>query len=822
MVAKRTYKKEVVQGYLEDYMKKNITEYVRESTRRVQSVCLAMVLGVSLLNPMTVYGTEAVDVQTEVSTVSMDNVAATESAEAVVISETTEGTETSESTEKTEPDWQRETTESTETTEKTESTEDTESTEVEEPVQSTRTGVVANASSAVNVRAGAGTSYSVVTKVYVGQIVNILEETTLSNQKIWYRISFTKEGESFEGWIHGDYITINQTAAPEEPGTETPDTDTPNMSDEEFVQSLKDAGFPDSYCSGLLALHQKYPKWQFVPVITGLDWSYVIDNESVVGRNLVQNTVNDARKSTASTAYDWATNKWYGFDGDNWVSAAPGYIAYCMDPRNFFDEKYIFQFETLEYESYQNKEGISNILKNSFMSGDYLDTDGVTRNYAETFLNVGIGLDVSPYHLASRCLQEQGTKGTSQLISGNYPSYEGYFNHFNVGAYTTSTASATLNGLAYAKRVGWDSIYKSLQGGSSVVADRYVKKGQNTVYFEKFNVVNKDSLFSHQYMTNVMAAFSEGSTISKAYTNKDAAFVFRIPVYENMPETAVSFHDNGNPNNWLSALDVTGCALTPSFKPETTEYSLIVPDETANITVTAKAVYEKATVAGAGNYTLQYGDNNISVTCIAENGTSRTYTIHVVRIQNAPEEPENPVTPPDTEEPENPETPDTETPDTETPGTEVPTDPNAIKIAEGVYISTSYKVDEMISGVAIGTTGAQFVANISTTNCTVKVLKADGSQQTGAIGTGNKVIIYSMDGNPLAAYDVVIFGDINGDGRISNVDLVRLTKQILKIETLEGAPLAAADVEGDGKISNKDLVAVQKHILNIAQIAQQQ
>ena len=669
----------------------------------------------------------------------------------------------------------------------------------------------------MNVRAGAGTSYSVVTKVYVGQIVNILEETVV-NQKIWYRIRFSKEGTDYEGWIHGDYITVNQAGQPENPDTGNPDTDAPIVSDEEFMQSLRDAGFPESYLSGLLALHQKYPKWQFVPVLTGLDWSYVIDNESVVGRNLVQNVVNDARKSTASTAYDWATNKWYGFDGDNWVSAAPGYIAYCMDPRNFFDEKYIFQFETLEYEPYQNKDGISNILKNSFMAGNYVDTDGVTRNYAESFLNIGMGLAVSPYHLASRCLQEQGTKGTSPLISGNYPSYAGYYNHFNVGAYTTSTASATLNGLAYAKRVGWNSIYKSLQGGSSVVADRYVKKGQNTVYFEKFNVVNKDNLFSHQYMTNVMAAFSEGSTISKAYTDKKAAFVFRIPVYENMPEKAVTFNDNGNPNNWLSAMSVAGQSLTPSFKPETTEYSLVVADETDTVRIAATPVYSKATVSGAGNYTLQYGDNNIAITCIAENGTSRTYNIHVVRIQNQPQEPETPVTPPETEKPELPET---ENPGTEIPGTEKPADPNAIMIAEGVYISTTYKVGEMISGVAIGTTGAELVANISTTNCTVKVLKADGNEQTGAIGTGNKVIVYGLDGSPLTAYDAVIFGDLNGDGRISNVDLVRLTKQILQIESLTGAALAAADVGGDGKISNKDLVAVQKHILNIAQIAQQ-
>jgi len=270
---------------------------------------------------------------------------------------------------------------------------------------------------------------------------------------------------------------------------------------------------------------KEYDYFERQRLINDICDKYSFVKKSTIGRSLVQNSVNDARKSTDTRAYDWNTNTWYGFDGVNWVCASPSYVAYCMDPRNFLDETYIFQFETLEYATYQSKDGVSNILKNSFMAGNYNDTDGSTRGYAETFVEIGASLGVSPYHLASRCLQEQGTKGTSPLISGTHATYPGYFNYFNVNAFTTSTKTSIENGLEYAKKVGWDSIYKALYGGSSVVADRYVKKGQNTVYFEKFNVVNQSNLFSHQYMTNVMAAFSEGSKISKAYTDKNAAFL---------------------------------------------------------------------------------------------------------------------------------------------------------------------------------------------------------------------------------------------------------------------------------------------------------
>lgn len=347
-------------------MKKNITEFVRWYRHRTGMFFILAVVGGLVFSPLTGRADTEVTEPTAGMTESIVPETAVTENPLEESSETESGIETEIMFETSEPE-----------------------------ARDLLTGNVANAATAVNVRTGAGTGYSVVTKVYVGQLVHILEETTVQNQKVWYRIRFTKEGADFEGWICGDYVNVNRPVPPAEP--ENPQgTDAPEQTDEAFIQSLKDAGFPDSYCSGLLALHKKYPRWQFVPVQTGLDWNYVIENESVIGRNLVPKSVNDARKATDTRAYDWSTNQWYGFDGADWVSASPSYIAYCMDPRNFFDENYIFQFETLEYETYQNKDGVSNILKNSFMAGDYKDTDGMTRNYAESFVTIGTELAVSP------------------------------------------------------------------------------------------------------------------------------------------------------------------------------------------------------------------------------------------------------------------------------------------------------------------------------------------------------------------------------------------------------------------------------------------
>ena len=69
-------------------------------------------------------------------------------------------------------------------------------------------------------------------------------------------------------------------------------------------------------------------------------------------------------------------------------------------------------------------------------------------------------------------------------------------------------------------------------------------------------------------------------------------------------------------------------------------------------------------------------------------------------------------------------------------------------------------------------------------------------------------------------YEIVIYGDVNGDSRISNADIVLMQKQILGLATQSGAYLEAANISRDGGISNKDLVLLQKHILDIAKINQ--
>ena len=544
--------------------------------------------------------------------------------------------------------------------------------------------------------------------------------------------------------------------------------------DATFSSEMKVAGFPDSYITGLAQLHKQYPQWQFEAVDTGLDWGTVITKESVNGVNLVPKSGDDARKSTAAGAYDWNTNTWTIYDGSNWVAANSGYIAYYMDPRNFLNETDIFQFESLSFNKSQTKSGVNAILSGTFMAKTVTDSDKTTLNYANAFMKIGELTGVSPYHLASRVRQEQGLNGTSSLISGTYKGYEGYFNYFNVGAAGVTSTLVIKNGLSYAKKAGWDTRYKALLGGSQLLAKNYIAVGQDTLYFQKFNVVNAKNLYGHQYMSNLTAAYTEGRKLGQGYTDKQQAFVFRIPVYKSMPASAVTFTATGNPNNYLKNITVAGQSLTPGFKSDTTKYSLVVENSVSSISVSATAVASTSTITGTGTKSLSVGTN---VKCKSGSGSTRTYKLTVVRKE-------------------------------------------AEKVS-GTLSTKKYTVgDKYITGITPGTKAADFLAGLSVDGGTVKLVGADGKQNQGLAATGNKVEVY-VDNKKKTSYEVVIYGDVNGDGEINVLDMIKVNRHILGLDKLSGVYLAAADAnrKEDG-LNVLDMIYINRHALGLSTIKQ--
>ena len=467
---------------------------------------------------------------------------------------------------------------------------------------------------------------NVVCQLSSGHPLTIKKETSGSDDYTWYQVSFSYLGSEREGYVRSDLVTL----------AEKVEDDAPKGSDE-FEESIED--LPDSYKNALRALYAKHPQWQFEAVDTGLEWSDVLKAESSVGKNLVSKNSVASWKSTAPQAYNQSTNQWYTFDGGSWASASPELIAYYLDPRNFLNESGIYMFEKLDYSDSQTKESVAKMLTGTFMSGEVNDTDGTTFNYAEMFKQAGEQTGVSPYLLAGRALQEQGIRGNSQSISGTVGGYEGYFNYFNVGSYAYSGRSATINGLIYATGSDeeymrpWNTRAKSIYGGARYLAEKFLSKGQNTLYFQKFNVVNSENtLYSHQYMSNIQAASSESSRLQLAYLGDDEVLRFRIPYYRNMPdELCAKPTSDSNPNTYLASLSVSGGELTPAFSGVTDRYTVTVDKDQESVDISATAVCESSSVGGVGTYQIQPGENTLYVGCKAQNGAVKAYTITVYR-----------------------------------------------------------------------------------------------------------------------------------------------------------------------------------------------
>ena len=387
-----------------------------------------------------------------------------------------------------------------------------------------------------SVRSEADETSAVVAELESGHTV-YLRGVTIAETQIWYRVQFWLSGTEMEGYVQQRYLAYadeDWRAWEAEYLTALSDSEfiSPNTinSISTYAASYSDVEqFPAGYQKALTQLKAVHPNWIFVRMNTNLDFNTAVSNE-MGDKSLIQPTANNKEKG-------WVGDPCPKESG--WNYATKDAVAYHMDPRNFLTETYVFQFEQLTFNSsYHTVDAIQTFLNSTFMKGTLSD-DSQKRTYAQAFYEIGSSKKLSPIHLASRVYQEQG-QGTSGLISGTYPGYEGYYNYFNVGVNGSSTEEKIIKGLTYAKEKGWNTRYKSLEGGSDTIGKNYILKGQDTIYLEKFNVGPGASnpVYTHQYMQNIQAPASESSTTKKMYTNAgslNSAFVFKIPVYNNMP-----------------------------------------------------------------------------------------------------------------------------------------------------------------------------------------------------------------------------------------------------------------------------------------------
>lgn len=495
----------------------------------------------------------------------------------------------------------------------------------------------------------------------------------------FYKVSFYWESynkKTYTGYVCSDNINFS-------------------IDTSKYALEFSSAGIPESYYEKLTLLKDTHPNWKFTGYNTNLDWNTVISQESVVGISYIQST-NPIYLSLASGSYDASSKTYIQQEAGGWYAANKETVAYYMDPRNFLDEINIFMFENLGYNStYQTKEVIQSIFKNT----DLLQ-------YTDYYINAATynGNSISPVSLAARSRQEVVLSNgkLSDSANGNGKINDiAYYNFYNIGAFS-SCANPIECALDFAK--GYDENYtsydrpwttpeKAILNGAKYIADGYINQGQNTLYFQRWNVTSRNT-YSHQYMTNISAPVSEAGSSYDAYSSINALdnqIEFLIPVYNNMPGQASSL-------------------------PTTVDKKEL------------EQVIQKATLSEVMNKT--------------------SYTIK----------------------------------------------------------------DGYVSNVSIGTSAKKMIDSIKSAGGEASI-SSDGKNLSGneTLGTGDIVTI-SANGET-KNYRIVINGDVNGDGKISAVDYVKIKNVIMSGNNLNGSYSLAADVNNDGKISAVDYVNVKNYIM---------
>lgn len=233
-----------------------------------------------------------------------------------------------------------------------------------------------------------------------------------------------------------------------------------------YEEELRKAGFTDEYIASLVELHKKYPNWTFQALKTNLSLDEAVEKERTPHsqQNIQKTSSNAANEYYCKCSKCFVNGDYKITEGKSWVAASEKAVKYYLNPLNFLDEKYIFQFESTAYNTSHTQEGVEAIIKGSWMANSYIkyvDSKGVSHQYSpnklysEAIMEAAKQSGLSAYYLASKIMQEVGgSKPTAGGASGTYSGYEGIYNYYNIGAYTGAK-----DGLVWASKTATSSGY---------------------------------------------------------------------------------------------------------------------------------------------------------------------------------------------------------------------------------------------------------------------------------------------------------------------------------------------------------------------------
>ncbi|MDD3340740.1 MAG: cadherin-like beta sandwich domain-containing protein [Bacilli bacterium] len=316
----------------------------------------------------------------------------------------------------------------------------------------------------------------------------------------------------------------------------------------------------------------------------------------------------------------------------------------------------------------------------------------------------------------------------------------------------------------------------------------------------------------------------------------------------------------------LQSITLNKGSLSPAFDKDVMNYSLKVASNIADIDIKALG-YAGQTIIGDGVHTLNYGNNKITITVTAEDGTTKTYTINVERenkvesflenilVTNGQLSPTFDATITDyTAYLSEDATSITITPKIANPDTPIYiakndgsyeivnsvtftdlSEDNVAKIkVVGTGETTIYTVtiahqdkekitsevyghtikDGMITTVKINTTLEEMKAQLDNDAKYLKIYESDGTTEYkgNALGTGMIVKLFKNE-EVIDQKVIVIKGDTDGNGTINAIDALKTVNHIIETSQLSGSYLVAADTTNDGTVDAIDALKIVNHII---------
>lgn len=514
------------------------------------------------------------------------------------------------------------------------------------------------------------------------------------------------------------------------------------------------------------------------------------------------------------------------YGGSSWRCASESAISYYIDPRNWINDEYIFQFENLSYnKNIHTIEGVQKIIANMgyMQTNTYRKTDGsigtLEKSYAQIIMEAAIEAKISPYHLAARLKQEQGTGSKpGSTATGEYPGFEGYYNFMNIKASGKKDDEVIRRGLQHAKDKGWTNPEISIKEGAKVLAKDYINDGADTIYLQKFDVdcLGDNTLFTYQYMQNVSVCLTEGRTARNTY--KELGFIeeaieFRIPVYKNMPSIpcrepiakSIVTQNVKIEGNSVRVRSTASSATNDNIIVELNRGYTLLRIEQANST-TDGTYWDKVVLPDGrkGYVAREYLTQIDDITNCNENVVTTTG----VYLRNGPGTDETAITLLNAGQ----------------QLTRIEKNQynlngyiwDRVKLPDGRqgYIAQKYiKINEPNDKFKLE--GEKLICEPETTVETIKrqnegkqiiVKNAKGEDvNSGNIGTGYTITIDNK------RHTVVKLGDINSDGKVNTIDALNALKFDVGIFNLTDTQKEALDVNKDGKINTVDALALLKY-----------